>query len=352
MKKTRSWIAGGALLVAVSVWGALTSDAKQEVVRIGYFPNLTHAQALIGDTSGAFQKAFGDTKIDFKLFNAGPSVIEALFAGKMDIAYIGPSPAINGYVKSQGDALRVIAGSASGGAALVVRQDAGIVKPEDFKGKKIASPQLGNTQDVALRSWIQKQGFKTKENGGDVRVLPLANADQVTLFMKKEIDGAWTVEPWVSILEQTADGKVFLEERSLWPGGRYATTLVIANKKFLEANPKAVKNFLAVHDQLIDWIKAHPDQAKTLLGEALEKKTGKAIPRAVLDSAFKRLDFEVWPPETAILTQARAAFEAGYLKKSPDLTNLVDTKLLEEVLAAKALAPTVAQGIIETADQK
>ncbi|KKT74540.1 MAG: sulfate ABC transporter substrate-binding protein [Candidatus Peregrinibacteria bacterium GW2011_GWA2_44_7] len=219
------------------------ADPIRTKVRIGHFPNITHAQALVGHANGLFEKNLGP--VEWSIFNAGPSVIEALFAGQIDIAYIGPSPAINGYVKSQGDALRVVAGAASGGAALVVRAGSGIEKPADFHGKKIASPQLGNTQDVALRSWLKGQGLKLKEIGGDVQVFPVSNADQVTLFLKGEIDGAWTVEPWVSILEKTAGGKVFLDEASLWSEGKYATTVL---------RLKALPLFICLCERSILWI--------------------------------------------------------------------------------------------------
>ena len=195
------------ILVSNFAWAA----PKTVKVRVGHFSNITHAQAVIGHANRWFdENLFPEAVIDWKIFNAGPSVVEALFSNQLDIAYIGPSPAVNASVKSEGEAVRIVAGSSSGGAALVVRADAGITTSEDFHGKKIASPQLGNTQDVALRSWLNQQGLKLKEVGGDVQVLPLANADQQTLFIKKEIDAAWTVEPWVSILLLNGNGKIFL----------------------------------------------------------------------------------------------------------------------------------------------
>src|SRR5215475_64221 len=178
----------------------VTLSAQTAVtIRVGAFPNITHPQAMIGKANGAFEKAIGPhVKIDWKTFNAGPSAIEALFAGAIDMTYIGPNPTISGYVRSNGEALRVIAGASSGGAALVVRSDAGIEKASDFHGKKVATPQLGNTQDVALRAWMNANGLKSVDKGGDVRVLPMANPDQLTLFLKKELDAAWAPEPWAS----------------------------------------------------------------------------------------------------------------------------------------------------------
>ncbi|MBZ5513724.1 MAG: ABC transporter substrate-binding protein, partial [Acidobacteriia bacterium] len=199
----------------------LLGQSGQVVVRAGHFPNITHSQGVIGQANGWFEKALSPAaRVEWKVFNAGPSAIEALFAGALDLTYIGPNPAITGYVRSQGEALRIVAGATSGGAALVVRTDSGIQKPEDFHGKKVASPQLGNTQDVALREWLLAHGLQSREKGGDVQVIPIANPDQLTLFMKKEIDGAWAPEPWASRLINEAGGRLFLDERTLWPNGQ------------------------------------------------------------------------------------------------------------------------------------
>src|SRR5215470_3778361 len=211
----------------------------QVTVRAGAFPNITHPQAMVGKANGAFEKAMGsNVKLEWKSFNAGPSAIEALFAGAIDMTYVGPNPTISGYVRSQGEALRVVAGSASGGAALVVRADSGITKPEDFHGKRIASPQQGNTQDVALRAWLKSKGFKTRDKGGDVEVVPIANPDQLTLFVKKELDAAWAPEPWASRLVHEAGGRIFLDERTLWPNGQFLTTELVVSTKFLQAHPE------------------------------------------------------------------------------------------------------------------
>jgi NitT/TauT family transport system substrate-binding protein len=189
-------------------------------VRLGYFPNITHSQALIGVARGDFQKALGSgVTLDAKQFNAGPSVIEALFANQLDIAYIGPNPAINGYTKSNGEALRIVAGATSGGAALVVRSESNIAKPEDLAGKKLASPQLGNTQDVALRAYLADHGLKTKDKGGTVEVVPTDNPQILDLFKQGQIDGAWVPEPWASRLIVDGGGKLFLDERDMWPQG-------------------------------------------------------------------------------------------------------------------------------------
>ena len=307
----------------------LFAESKITTVRIGHFPNITHAQGVIGHARGSFEPLGPDAVVHWKIFNAGPSAIEALFAGQLDITYIGPSPAINGFIKSDGEALRIIAGAASGGAALVVRADSGIRKPEDFRNKKTATPQLGNTQDVSLRAWLAKNELRLKEVGGDVQVLPLTNADHVTLFLKKEIDASWTVEPWVSTLVQKADGKVYLDEATLWPDGRYATAVVVVRKKFLDEHPDIVRRFLKVHAELTDWITTNPDEAKAALKKEIEKETQKEFSQSILDSAFPKILFTTDLMRSSILQQAEAAYQAGYIKKKPELADLFDDTPLE-----------------------
>lgn len=309
---------------------------KSVVVRAGHFPNITHAQAIIGRATGRFETKLAPAEIEWKIFNAGPSAIEALFAGHIDIVYVGPSPAVNAYVKSGGEAARVVAGGASGGAALMVRPELGISAIRDFKGKKIASPQLGNTQDVALRSWLLKNGLKLKERGGDVQVLPIAPADQQTLLLKKEIDGAWAVEPWVSIFSETTGAKIYLDEASLWPGGKYATTVVLVRAQFLKDHRDLVKKFLEVHVELTDWINQRSEEAKRIVAEEIERETHKPIPPPVLEKAWKRVRFTHEPLESSIKEQARAAYDVGFLKKPPDLAGLFDSEILEEVLRKKS----------------
>ncbi len=326
------------IVLSLALFFTVTACAKEPaVVRIGHFPNVAHAQALILHTQGDFEKSISPaTKVEWKVFNAGSSATEAIFAGQLDIAYIGPSPAINGYVKSGGEAVRIIAGAASGGAALVVRDDIAITNPEDFKGKKIATPQLGNTQDVSLRSWLASHGLILKEKGGDVQVLPLSNADQQTLFIKKEIDAAWTTEPWVSLLEEKAAGKIFLDEASLWPNGEYATAVLLVRTAFLKENPELVKKFLKLHVETTDWIQKNPDEAKKIIKTAIEKETQKELPENILNKALGRIRLTYQPMKTSVEAQGEAAFKAGYLKKKPDLTGLFDTSFLDEIIGKEA----------------
>jgi len=309
----------------------------QVTVRVGAFPNITHPQAMVGKANGAFEKAMGSkVKIEWKSFNAGPSAIEALFAGAIDMTYIGPNPTISGYVRSQGEALRVVAGASSGGAALVVRNDSGISKAADFHGKKVASPQLGNTQDVALRAWLKANGLKTTDKGGDVQVVPLANPDQLTLFLKKDLDAAWAPEPWATRLIREGNGRLFLDERTLWPNGQFICANLIVSAKFLKEHPDVVKSWLRAHVELTDWINVHLPEAKKLLNQQIQKETGKALPDGTLDEAFGRLQVTYDPLRSSLMNSAKSAFDAGFLgRQMPDLSNLYEVSLLNQVLAEK-----------------
>jgi NitT/TauT family transport system substrate-binding protein len=292
---------------------------------------------MVGKANGAFEKAIGPgAKVEWKTFNAGPAAIEALFAGAIDMTYIGPNPTITGYVRSNGEALRVIAGASSGGAALIVRNDSGIQKPADFHGKKVASPQLGNTQDVALRSWMKNNGLKSTDKGGDVQVIPLANPDQLTLFVKKELDAAWAPEPWATRLIREGNGRLFLDERTLWPNGQFVCANLIVSTKFLKDHPNLVKNWLRAHVELTEWINAHIPEAKKALNDQIQKETGKALPSTVLDEAFSRLQVTYDPLRSSLFTSAKSAFDAGFLgRQMPELSNLYDLSLLNQVLSEK-----------------
>jgi len=313
------------------------SASAQTVIHVGAFPNITHAQAMVGKANGWFEKRMGPkVTIDWKTFNAGPSAIEALFAGAIDMTYIGPNPAISGYVRSNGEALRIVAGATSGGASLVVRNDSGIQKPEDFHGKKVASPQMGNTQDVALRAWLIAHGMKSTDKGGDVQVIPLANPDQLTLFIKKELDGAWAPEPWATRLIREGNGRLFLDERELWPNGQFVTAHLIVRTQFLKEHPDLVKDWIRAHVEVTEWIGAHLTEAKKLLNQQIQKETGKPLPDALLDDAFGRMQVAYDPLRSALMTAAKSAFDAGFLgRQMPDLSNLYDLSLLNQVLAEK-----------------
>ena len=328
------------ILALILLFGScmqVLAEGGATVIRVGAYPNITHSQAVVGKANGTFEKALGPgVKIDWKSFNAGPAAIEALFAGAIDMTYIGPNPAIQGYVRSNGEALRIVAGATSGGAALVVRNDSGIQKPEDFHKKKVASPQQGNTQDVALRAWLLAHGMKSTDKGGDVQVIPMANPDQLTLFLKRELDAAWAPEPWVTRLIKEGSGRLFLDERDLWAQGQFITCHLIVSTKFLRDHPDLVKKWIGAHVELTDWINGHMPEAKKILNQQIQNETGKALPPAELDEAFSRLQVTYDPLRASLLTAAKSSFDAGFLgRQMPDLSRLYDLTLLNQVLAEK-----------------
>lgn len=327
------------LLVLAQVLALGEPASAEQVIRVGYFPNITHSQPIVGLAKGFFQKALGpEVKIQTRTFNAGPSEIEALFAGAIDLGYIGPNPAINGFIKSRRKALRIIAGATSAGAVFVVRKDAGIEKVGDLAGKKIASPQTGSTQDVALRAYLQEKGFTLKEKGGNVEVIPIANPDILTLFVKKEIDGVWVPEPWGARLLKEADGRIFLDERDLWPGGKFVTTHVIVSTAFLKDHPDLVKRWLDAHVETTQWISTNLAEAKKVLNEGIKELTTKALAADVLDSAFSRLEVTYDPVAGSLQKFADNAYALGFLQDK-NLDGIYDLTLLNQVLAEKSLKP-------------
>ncbi|ALV37922.1 aliphatic sulfonate ABC transporter substrate-binding protein [Streptomyces sp. CdTB01] len=303
-------------------------------VRIGYFGNLTHATALVGREQGLFQKELGATKAEYATFNAGPSEIEALNSGSIDIGWIGPSPAINGYTKSNGKSLRIIGGSASGGVKLVVNPKK-ITSLKDVKGKKIATPQLGNTQDVAFLNWAAEQGYKIdpQSGKGDVTVVRTDNKITPDAYKSGSVDGAWVPEPTASKLVAEG-GKVLLDESSLWPDKKFVITNIIVSQKFLDAHPKAVEAVLKASVESNKWISANPDEAKAAANKQLEADSGKALPANVLDPAWSSISFTNDPLAATLNTEAAHAVKAGLLTK-PDLKGIYDLTLLNKVLKAE-----------------
>lgn len=318
--------------------GAKKTDGLDSV-RIGYFGNLTHGTALVGNRKGFFQKELGATRAQYAVFNAGPSQIEALNSGSVDIGWIGPSPAINGYVKAGGKNLRIIGGSASGGVKLVVNPDR-IRSLEDVEGKRIATPQLGNTQDVAFLDWAAGRGWKVDplSGKGDVTVVRSDNKVTPDAFRAGSVDGAWVPEPTASKL--VADGgEVLLDEASLWPDEKFVITNIVVRQEFLEKHPKAVEAVLRASVAANRWINAHPQEAKTVANEQLAADSGKALPAEVLDPAWESVRFTDDPLASTLSAQAGHAVDAGLLK-DPALDGIYDLAPLNKVLAA-AGEPTV-----------
>ncbi len=326
-------------LIALALIGCGGPSAGREgIVRVGYFPNITHSQAIIGLARGDFAEALGpETTIETTLFNAGPSVIEALYAGRLDIAYIGPNPAITGFVRSNGEALRIVAGATSGGAALVVRPDAGITTLEELDGHRIATPQLGNTQDVALRNCLTELGLSPLEEGGTVQIIPTANPQILDLFRQGEIDGAWVPEPWASRLVVEGGGVVLLDERALWPEGDFVTAHIIVSTPFLLERPEIVRRWLEAHVEITVWENQYPEEAAALLNGEIERLTGKALPEEVLTMALSNMR-STWDPVAASLYEsARAAWQSGFLDDEPDLEGIYDLSILNGILEEKGL---------------
>lgn len=298
--------------------------AAKTVLRVGYFPNVTHAQGVIGKTltaqqKGWFEERLGpDIEIQWYAYNAGPSAMEAIFAGSIDLTYVGPNPSLNAYIRSKGEEIRVIAGAARGGAALLVRPGSGIEKPADFKGKKLATPQLGNTQDVAARVWLQKQGFKITQMGGEVSVLPTANPDQLSLFQQGKIDAVWTVEPWVSRIEREAGGKVYLEQKDA------VTTILVSSVKLLKTQPELVKKFANAHRDLTDWVNAHPAEAQALVQRGLSDEVKREIKLELVVAAWQRLTFTSEIALGSIESLVADARQLGFIRGEVELTRFIN----------------------------
>lgn len=316
-----------AALLAVLLTGCKRAEPAggtgKVTLRLGHFPNITHAQALVArqlqrQGKGWFEQRLGPgVEVQWFVYNAGPSAMEAIFADSLDITYVGPNPVLNAYVKSKGEEVRVIAGAANGGAALVVQGDGRIKTPQDFKGRKMATPQLGGTQDVAARVYLKAQGFHITQLGGDVQVLPTANPDQLSLFQQKTIDAVWTVEPWVSRLELEAGGKIFLQQDDA------LTTVVAASVKFLQEHPDVVKKFAEAHAELTDWINQHPDEAKALVRAELKEQTKRDFPAPTADRAWPRLKLTTAIARERFDVLMKDAQDVGLVKGGVDLRRLL-----------------------------
>ena len=298
--------------------------AAETVLRIGHFPNITHAQALVAHNlsrqgKGWFEERLGPgTKIEWFVYNAGPSAMEAIFAQSIDLTYVGPAPALNAYTKSNGAEVRLIAGSANGGAAFVVQPDQNLKAPADFRGKKIATPQLGNTQDISCRAWLLAGGLKITQLGGDASLIPTQNPDQLSLFQQKRVDAVWTVEPWVTRLEREAGGKILIDEREV------ATTVVVSSVKFLGAQRELARKFVEAHAALTDWMMKNPDEAQKLIRAELLEQTKSDIAPDLIAQSWKRIVFTSEIPRASVEGFMQNSVKAGFIKTAPDLSKLFE----------------------------
>jgi NitT/TauT family transport system substrate-binding protein len=323
-------------VAACSNASAGQSSTKSVTLRLGYFPNVTHATAIVGLQEGIFARALGSgVRLQSTSFNAGPAAVEALFSGAIDATYIGPGPTVNAFTRSGGKAIKVISGATSGGAALVVKPE--ITSAADLKGKKVASPQVGNTQDIALRYWLKQHGLATtKEGGGDVSIVPQDNSQTVDSFAQGLIAGAWVPEPYASKLV-AAGGKVLVDERELWPAGQFVTTNLVVRTEFLNAHPDAVKRLIEGQVQATSFIADHPDKAQQDVSDGIGKLTGKPLSLSTVKAAWANLTFTSDPLPTTLFAGAQHAVEVGLLEK-PDLTGLYDLGSLNAVLKEHGLA--------------
>lgn len=315
-----------ALTVSAVIAVAQVASAQEKtVIRFGHFPNITHAQGVIAHAfsrqgKGWYEERLGpNVEIQWFTYNAGPSAMEAIFAGSLDLTYVGQGPALNAHFKSKGEEIRILGGAANAGAALVVKPDGPIKTAADFRGKKVATPQLGNTQDISCRAWLKAQGFKVTLTGGDVMVIPTANPDQLVLFQSGGVDAVWTVEPWVTRLERGARAKVFLEDTNI------ITTWLASSVKFLNNHREMAKKVAAANKDLTDWIQAHPDEAQKMLIAELKEETRTEFAPEAVAQAWKRIKFTTEVSRELIAKAVQDGKDAGFLKDPTDTSKLIES---------------------------
>jgi len=314
------------ILATLSLVGTHAPAFAQQstTVRVGHFPNITHVQALV---ARGFERQghswFGErlgpgVKIEWYAYNAGPSAMEAIFANSLDLTYVGPNPALNAYARSRGAEVRVVAGAVNGGSALVVQGDSTLSKPADFRGKRIATPQFGNTQDVAARAWLVAGGLRITQTGGDAQVVPTSNPDQLSLFQSKQLDAVWTVEPWVSRLESESGGKILVEEKEA------ITTILVSSAGFLAKNRDLAKRFVAAHRELTEWIRKNPEEAQRLARDELQASFRLDMSPELVARAWSRMVITSDTTREAFQSFVTSAQQVGFLRDTPDLSRLIE----------------------------
>ena len=312
------------LVIGYVMATAPSSALAGETIRVGHFPNVTHVQGLVAHHlsrtgKGWFEQRLGpDVKIEWYIYNAGPSAMEAILADSIDLTYVGPSPALNAYTKSNGEEIRIVAAAAAGGAALVVQPDSGLKEPAQFRGKTIATPQLGNTQDVACRAWLSNGGLKITQTGGDAFIIPTPNPDQLALFKSKKLDAVWTVEPWVSRLERDAGGKVLVEQ------SKDSITVLVSGVKYLKTKRDLAAKFVRAHRELTEWIVAHPEEAKQMVRQELTAETKAEVSADLIAQAWKRIVLTNDPSLEEYQHFVADAQRAGFIRSTPDLSRLIE----------------------------
>ena len=310
--------AGGiVVIVAIAITIISFSDSdqiNQDKIRVAFFPSIGHIIPIVGLEEKIFEKGIGEEKqIETKLFDSGPQVIESIFSGSIDVAYVGPGPIINGFLKSDGKDIKILSGAASGGASFIIQPNSGLESLENFDGKRIASPQISNSQDVSLRHYLESHGLKSVENGGTVFVLNISNPDIYTLFAKGDIDGAWVPEPWATILVQELDGIRLFNEEKLWPNEEFASVLLIVRTEYLENNPETIQKWVESHEKTVTWINSNPDKSKSLFSSFLIDYMGKSLPTKIIDESFSNITITSDPIKNSVIIFAERADSLGYL---------------------------------------
>ena len=296
----------------------LNSDesSNENTLRIAYFPNIGHAIPIIGMEKGFFTEQLTDTEIETRVFDSGPQVIESLFANSIDIAYVGPGPTINGFLNSENKNIQILSGAASGGASFIVHPNSEINTASDFAGKKIAVPQIGNTQDISLRHYLSENNLKPAEKGGSVIVYNISNPDIYTLFVKGDIDGAWVAEPWATILETELGGHRLFFEEDLWPNNQFASVLLIANTDYVEKNPEIISDFLISHHEIVKWINDNPVETRITFNTFLKSHLGQSLSDDVVDISLSNLEITSDPVMDSVYSFAEKANVLGYLGRN------------------------------------
>jgi NitT/TauT family transport system substrate-binding protein len=289
-------------------------DDSQNKIRVAFFPSIVHAVPIIGMETQTFANNLNDDlDIEVKIFDSGPQVIESIFSNSVDIAYVGPGPVINGFLKSNGNDLKILAGAANGGASFVIQKNSGLELIENYSGKRVAAPQISNTQDVSLRHYLAENGLKSAEKGGDVFVLNIANPDIYTLFAKGDIDGAWVPEPWATMLVEELDGVRLFDENEFWPENKFSSVLLIGRSDYIEKNPEIIKKWINANEKTVQWINNHPDESKKLYNEFLKSYMGRTLPENIVEKSFSNIIITSEPLKNSVYTFAERADALGYL---------------------------------------
>ena len=311
--KVLAIVCAGFTAAGIAIYATNAEETKENRFRVAFFPNVAHAIPVIGMEMGSFQDNVGDANLDVRLFDSGPQAIEALFSGSIDMAYVGPGPAINGFLKSTDGTVRIISGAASGGSSFVIHPDSHIESAADLHDTRISAPQIGNSQDISLRHYLAEHGYVAAEKGGTVTVLNIANPDTYTLFVKGEIDAAWVPEPWATILVEELGGHRLFHEEELWQDGRFASVVLVARQEFVEQNPGAVSDWLSVHNSTAHWIRQNPTEARESFNRYVESVLGRGYPDGIIDIALQNIYFTTDTIDTSIDIFAERANSLGYL---------------------------------------